>query len=286
MADWLVDFGASVSSFGVVLAFFWKLEDLASPRAKKDIANWLMRVDVPGVASHWPNHFALLFDTIFGKMHLSWRCFARSCLASVFAVGVMIVVWYRLNPDAVEIFTGIYGLSASVALITALAVILNVLPDYFSLLESRFVIDLMKDCKKAICFVSLIFLDICLTVAIFMLSLVSLVIFVNVIILGESIQHYDVNYFSKELRKLTSMENTRDEPAFGIFFYSTFFTSFWVWIYAAAVGTARFLNASANVIRLLKWFLDIEGHPIRSIGVIAGLMTAVLWSIVALARGV
>lgn len=281
MVDWLVDFGPSVGSFVTVLAFFWKLEDLASPQAKKDIADWLKRVDVPGVASHWPNHFALLFDTIFGKRHLSWRCFSRSSLASVFAVGVMIVVWYRLNPDAVETFTGIHGLFTSVVFVTAIAVVLNVLPDYFSLLESRFVIDLMKDCRKPICFVSLIFLDIGLTVAIFVLCLVVLILFVNVIISGESIQHYDVNYFSQELRKLASMENTRDEPAFGIFFYSTFFTSSWVWIYAGAVGTARFLNASASVIRLFRWFLDIEGHPVRSVGVIAGLLTAVLWTIVA-----
>jgi hypothetical protein len=67
--------GAGPAAFTVLYALFAKLEDMASPAAKRDIAAWLNRAEIPGTLVNWPSQFVALFDRVFGKRHLSLRCF-------------------------------------------------------------------------------------------------------------------------------------------------------------------------------------------------------------------
>ena len=63
----------------------------------------------------------------------------------------------------------------------------------------------------------------------------------------------------------------------GIFFYSTFFTSVWVWLYAFSglvVKLAGYLGIGFN---RLKWFLDIENKPLHSLGIISMLLVTLLY---------
>jgi hypothetical protein len=81
------------------------------------------------------------FDAVFGAQHLTWRCFKRSCLASYATVGFLTVLWLALfaedikfvNPTLFEILLWI-----------AMVLFINILPDYVSLLKTRYVISRMR----------------------------------------------------------------------------------------------------------------------------------------------
>ena len=74
---------------GGLWILFSRAETVASPEAKAAITSWLRNVKPEGTLSNWPSTFADVFDSVFGKKHLSWRCFWRSCIASFLAVSVV-----------------------------------------------------------------------------------------------------------------------------------------------------------------------------------------------------
>ena len=70
---------------------------------------------------------------------------------------------------------------------------------------------------------------------------------------------------------------------FGIFFYSTFFTSVWVWLYAGSIALIRLGAHSAPVLRVLQFALPIRTKPLRAIGTVAFipciLVSGIVWLI-------
>lgn len=101
-----------------------------SSRARKDeIALWLM-----GAQSERNRAmgFTALFDAVFGARHFSWRCVARSALASLVAVAL---IWLLMGQ------AGAIGLrlraELSLGALLAIALAVNVVADYVSLLETR-----------------------------------------------------------------------------------------------------------------------------------------------------
>ena len=70
----------------------------------------------------------------------------------------------------------------------------------------------------------------------------------------------------------------------GVFFYSTFFTSVWLWLFALSQLLIRFLS---KVEPLRKFFfgylLPVEERPFRSIGIVAAVIAMVgYWVFVAI----
>ena len=66
----------------------------------------------------------------------------------------------------------------------------------------------------------------------------------------------------------------------GIFIYSTFLTSVWVWLYALSGFLVKGIAASRKGLHFLKRHLNLEEHPLRSMGfVLMFLVTAgyVVW---------
>ena len=131
--------------------FAW-FEDIAAPPAKKAIAGWIKQVEMTGSLAKWPGQVAALFDRTFGTRHLSWRCFYRSCLASTLSVLTLLFLWLALHPAGFQTlhfkseieptYLPLFGIITIFVFIVLLMI--SWLPDYFSLLESRFVIKLMS----------------------------------------------------------------------------------------------------------------------------------------------
>ncbi len=136
-------FGYGGSWFTVIRGLAWisaYVEDLLSRENKAAVARLLKSLDWASAASQVPVTFAGVFDTVFGEQHLSWKCFSRSCIASLVAVLAVSLLWVGLRPgEFLEIISGGQVLLGS-AIILVGALILNLLPDYLSLLETRYVI--------------------------------------------------------------------------------------------------------------------------------------------------
>src|ERR1039458_1891494 len=70
---------------GIVWKFFERVEAVLTDQTKLEIAVWLVGVKVGQKIEPWPETFAKVLDRVFGKKHLSWKCFGTSCLATALA---------------------------------------------------------------------------------------------------------------------------------------------------------------------------------------------------------
>jgi hypothetical protein len=59
------------------------------------------------------------------------------------------------------------------------------------------------------------------------------------------------------------------------FFSSGLAPSAWLWLYVAALFVTRNLLRSEPLVNRLRWFLDIEKAPFRSIGAVAAVLAFV-----------
>ena len=87
---------------------------------------------------NWPDTFAKFFDRVLGDKHISWKCFWRSAIASY---GALLIVGIYVNRS--------YGWLSAFALYNLwdmpyMGFISNVLPDFVSLIETRYVLALMQ----------------------------------------------------------------------------------------------------------------------------------------------
>jgi len=269
---------------GGLWVLFSHSEKVASPDAKKAITRWLKNVKLEGTPTTWPSTFVDVFDSIFGKKHLSWHCFWRSCVASLIAVIVVTSVWGVLRPKhfagffvdlRILLFSDVLLFFYGLAL-----VLLNLFPDYVSLLESRYIIRRMSAVQHSPGrILSLLALDVVLTVSIF---LAALFLFVSTVVYyfggtAEAVLGFYALAIDDILSHGVFLSSERGSLSWGIFFYSTFFTSVWVWLYALSglvVKLAGYLDIGFS---RLKWFLDIETKPLHSLGIISMLLVTLIY---------
>ena len=68
----------------------------------------------------------------------------------------------------------------------------------------------------------------------------------------------------------------------GIFFYSTFFTSIWLWLFGLSQLVFTVAGRTGPLLRFVKYVLPIDEKPFRSLGIIAGLIaTLAYWAFAA-----
>jgi hypothetical protein len=254
---------------GIVWKFFERVEAVLTDSTKLEIAVWLVGMKQIGPkVEPWPDTFAKIFDRVFGKRHLSWKCLIRSCLASysVAIIAIGIVVSSSLH----AIVTHNREAPASVLLrliprFVFLALFGNVLPDYISLLETRFALSLMNRFISAWLWMVIIVADLIITTLIAVVG--SAVLLFGTDPSGELIA--DVGYSS----------------LFLLWILPAFFTSIWIWLYA---GSGFILKAARRYDIGFEWFnrkLDIGKKPLQSIGLVAGVLVAlVYWAVIAISR--
>ena len=78
-----------------------------------------------------------------------------------------------------------------------------------------------------------------------------------------------------------SSESRGDGAGFppGILFYSAFFTSVWLWIYAASVLVSRVLLQMNSGVGFLLRVTDVERQPFRSMGFVSVIIVSVLFAL-------
>jgi hypothetical protein len=61
-----------------------------------------------------------------------------------------------------------------------------------------------------------------------------------------------------------------------IFFWSGFAPSIWMWLYVLALSVTRGLVRSEKLVNWLRWGLDVEKNPFRSIGAVAATLAFIV----------
>lgn len=74
------------------------------------------------------------------------------------------------------------------------------------------------------------------------------------------------------------------EYPIGIFFYSTFFTSVWVWLYALSGVLLKVLYSVKLGMGLSSRIFEVETAPLRSLGMVSNLIITFLFAFGALLK--
>jgi hypothetical protein len=59
-------------------------------------------------------------------------------------------------------------------------------------------------------------------------------------------------------------------------FWAGFVPSLWMWLYVAALFVTRLLLRSERLVNWLRWFLDVDKTPFRSIGAVAAALAFIV----------
>jgi hypothetical protein len=190
--------------------------------------------------STWSHHFCNMFDTVFGKRHLSWQCFFRSSVASVLAV----VLLYVLFAEIVGVMGGraLGNLSLWQAVLFGAAI--NIVPDYLSLFETRWLLKRLERVRSVIGQLGVLLVD-----ALFTGAIIWICINGFQLIRGNTV--------------LSVIEILALFSVFSLFFYSTFLTSVWAWIYCLSTWFMRLFSRSA-----LRKILDVENKPVAQVALV------------------
>jgi len=231
---WVIAFGIAAV---IYVSISWFGDRHLSPGAKETLSLWLWGE----FRSTWVQQFCVLFDTVFGERHLSWRCFVRSSLFSVLAV------IFVLNLLGSRIFSDTNAHPIVQAAILVFGILLNTIVDYFSLLETRFVLRSFRKVSTLSGQLLMLVVDMALTaaIALFFFALVAYVA-------GRTLTVGGIIAIVAGL-----------DP-YSLVFYSTFFTSVWSWLFVLSTGIVRILSK-----RSVESLVDVEGNPHRQLALVS-----------------
>lgn len=231
---WGSALAVSSAVYGFIILFG---KNHISDELNEDLTLWLWGE----YESTWSEQFGRLFDTVFGKDHLSWKCFFRSSIASALAV----LLLYVLFDGVLGVFGSRTEQDITMAQLLLFGIALNLVPDYLSLFETRW---LLKRFEKVQSFFGQ--LGVLLVDAIFTGSIILIAIYVFQWVRGEE--------------PLSVVETVALFSIFSIFFYSTFLTSVWAWLYCVSTWFMRLFARTS-----LKKVLKVEENPVAQIALVS-----------------
>lgn len=225
----------------------WRIS-LLVPAKRQALSSWLSGQNNDG----WPHFFCQLFDETFGEKYWSRKCIFRSTLASVLSVLVMWIMFEgfdlreRASPDPVSIFS-----------VLLVALLVNALADYVSLIETRTILQHIHRVQSIYGQLFVLMADAIITGVIILFALW---VFVKT-------PWHDGGEFSIEL--ILGAFST-----LSIFFFSTFITSIWTWLYILSTWSIRlfrrqikdsdFENKPGQIVAALVFFWAFFGTLVLS----------------------
>ena len=258
-----------------IVWLFSRLDAALSDEGRKKMTDLVWYGTPARRAGQWVTSFADLFDRAFGERHLSWKCLWRSAVASAVAVSALMLIYLlRVSGDLIgdplsaAFYIFVCGLPATI------------LPDFLSLLQTRWFIGRLTPESSIGRAAGVIVLDAIATCAIVTMTTAPLFFIVLMAWLWPHPSDW-VEMLSGPDSPITpeaflSMELPGDETfgddasvvGLGPIFYSGFLTSVWLWLHVAGLLLARLLRKLDFAQRWLRGVLDVEKHPLKSVGVL------------------
>jgi hypothetical protein len=280
--------GVPVGVFGAVLGLFELGERLATQRAKDALSAWLLAFDVRK-AGALPEGTKELFERIFGERHFSLKCFVRSALFSLGAMAFISILSLLVNPHPSEVFDTEMGAWEAIFnsrfpfwvnwIPFVIWLPLSIVADYISLFKTRFILRLLLRIHRRTTIVAIasLIMDYIVYVYIFFLGTslagtLSIVIGAFVIGVESAFWHsFGISvYFSISTFPAFVSWLLPELSGFRtLWFWAGFAPSIWMWLYVLALFVTRLLLRSEKLVNWLRWALDFEKNPFRSIGAVA-----------------
>jgi hypothetical protein len=272
--------GSIAALFASTLGLFVFIEKMSSPQALGDFTRYLKSTDFAATVVHLPEDTRGLFQQVFGARHFSWRCVRASVLFSLAAIAGIWGLAFLNRPVAVVELVRTWGFQ----LLTVLAgwTIWSLVPDYFNLLKTRMVLDIIaaRQISRASVLIIILFTDLLLGWVIFQVTFIPVFFFVGELISSGPVEALIDIYYRFKAFGLTYVSLFAPlSYALTIFFLPGMLPSVWLWLYVAATLIVRLAVRTAPLLRFLMYLLDIDKHPIRSVGIVAAMLISGAYTI-------
>ncbi|NQY80476.1 MAG: hypothetical protein HRT47_09210 [Candidatus Caenarcaniphilales bacterium] len=267
---WKVFFTLLLGCNGFIFGTFMTVEKVVNEKTKNSAVTWLTNNDLSDqYYKDWGSIFLATFDGLFTKKHLSLECFKRSAIISL---TTFIFVFYLFENFKDE--TATYQLRDLVImspLFFTVNIFWNILIDYLSLLETRYILRWLIKNTSPLKVTSILLLDLLATGLIYFIGSV---LFLLILIFGyaNELVISIINYMTKSFDK----DGLIIFYILGFFFITTFFTSIYLYLYLISSFTIKNLVKLNPILRFLKERLAIEKQPFISMGVILVLLISLI----------
>ncbi len=267
-----------------LVALFREGEKVMSGESRAAVSDWLLQENFAARQSNWPNTFVALFDALFTEKHLSWTCFRRSALTSVLVITLLFAGF--LGVGVLTVPSSVSDL-AEIAALLGVPIALNIVIDYASLFETRWILGRMG--KSEYSFVHLLYLGIdlvltgmCVILPVSILQIFGLGVMTEFSIWSSAFwyQMFSALINMAELFVTFAEAGLGEIPrVMSVMLFSTMFTSVWVWLY---VGSGLLLRAVQPVLESLDWVkyhLNVEAQPVHAMGMLLAVLMSLGFAI-------
>ena len=260
---------------GTVLGVFELGERFASQRAKDALSRWLLTFDIRK-AKALPDGTQELFERIFGERHFSLKCFGRSLAFSLGAIAFIATLlflidakrFFEIENDALAT-PGFLGFPRWLPW-SAVWLPWSILIDYVSLFKTRVILAVLTRLRRQVLAVAIVVVDYVIYRLIFAIGAI---LMFSVIAPVYPVFHLGWSFY--QILKVYMSGFYVSADLLSIFFWSGFAPSLWLWLYVFALFVTRALLRSEKIITGLRWALDVEKNPFRSIGAVAATLAFV-----------
>jgi hypothetical protein len=266
IASWL-------GTLGGVWALFERGEQVISPEAKSATSRWLQNLRLPEERIHsWVIPFQEIVDRVFGYRLFSIRSALVSLAFSLASVGIGTLLYAYIRPLLFSEMIESFGTGYIAIVLVIGAVIMNGIPDYVSLIQTRYLLRWVAAVRTSTARLALILLDLGLTSA---LVLGVLYFVLTVFLTGD--EFFSVGETFVRSLKFEVGSRAEDDISLGVFVYSTYFTSVWLWIFLVSGMLVRMISSTNFALRILRQVLDLEQKPLRSLGFVSMLLVTLAY---------
>lgn len=298
MDDFVKALAAYTGLWAVTTTLVWlafkRMSEASSDTGKAHAATQLISTSWTERVRVWPHAFIDGFDGVFGRRHWSWRCLWRSLAVSSIVVLILTLVWAVLYPGQFRSWItfpaemGRFSRREQIAM-GAIAVIpvliINGLGDYTSLLETRILLGHLTRRSGARRLALILLLDVVLTSTIWIMFSASAwyLAFISYHwVLGTMIDAYEglrflgssldstISCYAFDSSAIVWVLSDNKEPFYypppSILFYSTLFTSVWIWLFALSRIAVLAVGTAERVFRRSLVHMDCVKKPYLAMG--------------------
>lgn len=262
-------------AYSVSKVFDW-FDGGMSPSARERLSSWLRSVPGEDDAESWANVFPRLIDRVFGEKPLSWSFFLRPSAVSIIAVTTVgLLMWAIYGSEALLSDESASWADFSIFPVSALVV--NCVPDYFSLLVSRWIVRAIAKRPAPLRTSILLVIDLMATTALYVIAVSCWVVAFGLLFnrffwgsRGHELLADTRLIFWQDLRLVVRFS----DPGFNVFYFASLFTSIWVWLYVLASTGIRLVHNLKALWGALIPVLSVDDKPMQAIGRVAGVLAA------------
>jgi hypothetical protein len=162
----------------------------------------------------------------------------------------------------------------------------SILIDYVSLLKTRVILGILSRKRRVnqLAAIAIVGIDYIVYRILFFLGILFIGVVLALALLGISAVNQPRIIMSK-FTEILSAEGVGQSPLpffptsidpGTILYWAGFFPSIWMWLYVLALFVTRGLLRSEKLVNWLRWALDVEKNPFRSIGAVAATLAFIV----------